>query len=109
MHASFALTRIEDPTRFQGRNWSVIDSAPYLLEVPTAAAAVLVVRLVLVLPLGEVDLEPVLLRLVLQQPLPVGTLLLPVQRELDHAVAHRVFGLLQGNKQQMSTYRREYA
>ena len=71
---------------------------PYLLEVTAAAAstaAVLIVRVILVLPLGEVDLEPVLLRFVLQQPLPVGTLLLLLQRELDGPVADGVFRLLE--------------
>ena len=66
----------------------------YLLEISSAAAATagrLVVRVILVLPLVEVDLEPMLLRLVLQQSLPVGALLLLVQRELDDAVTDGVF------------------
>ena len=62
----------------------------YLLEVSATSAAVLVVRFVLLLPLVEVDFEPVLFRFVLEQPLPVRTLLLFHQCELGTAVADGV-------------------
>merc|ERR1719237_708287 len=63
----------------------------HVLEV---AAASLCIGVVLVLPLAEVDLEPVLLCLLLKEPLPIGPLLDFLKSELDTPVANLVLGLL---------------
>lgn len=74
--------------------------ASYLFKVSAAASGCsasgsFVVGVVLILPLVEVDLEPVLFRLVLEQSLPVGTLLLLFQGEFDHAIPNSELGFLE--------------
>ena len=52
----------------------------------TGSSRLLLVGLVLVLPLVEIDLEPVSLGLLLEEAIPVGPVLVLLQRKLDAAV-----------------------
>merc|ERR1719322_192029 len=58
------------------------------------SATSLFIRIILILPLLEVNLEPVLLGFVLQQPLPVRSVLCLLQSKLDTSWPHLVLCLL---------------
>merc|ERR1719322_848968 len=63
----------------------------HLLQV---SATSLFIRVILILPLLEVNLEPVLLGFVFQQPLPVRSILCLLQSKLDTSWPHLVLCLL---------------
>merc|ERR1719397_590422 len=68
----------------------------HLLKITSASSSTLAlcIAVILILPLAEVHLQPVLLGLLSQEPLPVGSLLSLFQSKLNAPRSHLVLGRL---------------